>query len=97
MAPKPVQPGAQNDHLKVFSLIYRYNFAFKCTEPVAGPVQASCPSFPPPRQRCRGLASQRRSMWECTFTPVQAGSRHVRNRREGDAFPLRAFVQRVVL
>lgn len=48
MVPKPVQPGAQNYHLKVFSLIYRYNFAFKCTEPVAGPVQASCPSFVPP-------------------------------------------------
>lgn len=61
MVPKPVQPGTQNHHLKgqkPVSLIRRYNFAFKRTEPTEGPVQASCPSFPSVSDVVVGLSAQ---------------------------------------
>lgn len=61
MEPKPVQPGTQNYHLKgqkIVSLIYRYHLAFKCTEPIEGPVQASCPSFPSISDVVIGLSAQ---------------------------------------
>lgn len=90
MVPKPVQPGAQNYHLKVFSLTYRYNFAFKCTEPVAGPVQASCPScFPPPVSDV--VVGRSAQIHVGMYVYARASGFSSRLEPEGHAFPLRAL------